>query len=64
MATLAMVQDGKTIPVTVSVGVATAGPEDLVFATLIQRADDALYQSKRAGRDRCSVAGVPAASVA
>jgi diguanylate cyclase (GGDEF)-like protein len=64
MATLAMVLDGKTIPVTVSVGIATAAPADLVFATLIQRADDALYQAKRAGRDRCSAAAAPAASVA
>jgi diguanylate cyclase (GGDEF)-like protein len=64
MATLAMVLDGKTIPVTVSVGVATAGPGDLVVTALIQRADDALYQAKRAGRDRCSVADAPAASVA
>jgi len=63
MATLAMVLDGKTIPVTVSVGVATAGPGDLVLTALIQRADDALYQAKRAGRDRCSIAGAPAASV-
>jgi hypothetical protein len=31
---------------------------------LIERADDALYQAKRAGRDRCSVDGAPAASVA
>jgi two-component system, sensor histidine kinase LadS len=64
MATLAMVSDGKTIPVTVSVGVAAAGPGDLVVTALIQRADDALYQAKRAGRDRCSIAGVPATSVA
>jgi diguanylate cyclase (GGDEF)-like protein len=64
MATLAMVLDGRTIPVTVSVGVATSGPADLVFATLIQRADDALYQAKRAGRDRCSAVDAPAASVA
>ncbi len=64
IATLAMVLDGKTIPVTVSIGVATAWPGDLVVTALIQRADDALYQAKRAGRDRCSVASAPAASVA
>jgi GGDEF domain-containing protein len=40
MAALAMVLDGKTIPVTVSIGVATAGSGDLVVAALIQRADD------------------------
>ena len=59
MATLAMVRDGRTIPVTVSVGVAAAGPRRLGVTALIQRADDALYQAKRAGRDRCSVAGAP-----
>ena len=59
MATLAMVAGGKTIPVTVSVGVAAAGPAELGFTALIGRADDALYQAKRAGRDRCGVAGAP-----
>jgi len=63
-AALAMVAGGKTIPVTVSVGVAAAGPAELGATALIERADDALYQAKREGRDRCSVAGVPAASVA
>ena len=62
MATLAMVAGGKTIPVTVSVGVAAAGPAELGATALIERADDALYQAKRAGRDRCGVAGDAAAS--
>jgi len=64
MATLAMVGGGKTLAVTVSVGIAAAGPAELGVTTLIERADDALYQAKRAGRDRCLVAGAPAASVA
>lgn len=64
MATLAMVAGGKTIPVTVSVGVAAAGPAELGVTALIERADDALYQAKREGRDRCSVASSPAAPVA
>ena len=64
IATLAMVAGGKTIPVTVSVGVAEAGPAELGVTALIERADDALYQAKREGRDRCSIAGAPAASVA
>lgn len=63
-ATLAMVAGGKTIPVTVSVGVAAAGPAELGATALIERADNALYQAKREGRDRCSVAGAPAASIA
>jgi diguanylate cyclase (GGDEF)-like protein len=61
MATLAMVASGRTIPVTVSVGIAAAGPAELGVASLIERADEALYQAKRTGRDRCAVAGAPAA---
>jgi diguanylate cyclase (GGDEF)-like protein len=65
MATLAMVSSGgKTIQVKVSVGVAAAGPAELGVTALIERADDALYQAKRAGRDRCGVAGVPLAPLA
>jgi PleD family two-component response regulator len=59
MATLAMVAGGETIPVTVSVGIATAGPAELGVTGFIERADGALYQAKRAGRDRCSTAGAP-----
>jgi diguanylate cyclase (GGDEF)-like protein len=64
MATLAMVAGGKTIPVTVSVGIAAAGREELGVAALIERADEALYQAKRTGRDRCSIAGAPPPSLA
>ena len=63
MATLAIVAGGKTIPVTVSVGIAPAGPMELGVVALIERADTALYEAKRDGRDRCRVAGAPAASV-
>jgi diguanylate cyclase (GGDEF)-like protein len=63
MATLAMVADGRTIPVTVSVGVAVAGSAELGVTALIERADEALYQAKREGRDRCSVADTPASPV-
>lgn len=62
MASLTMVSGGKTIPVTVSVGVAEAGPGELGVTGLIDRADSALYQAKREGRNRCSVA--PAAPAA
>ena len=54
IATLAMVADGKTLPVTVSVGVAVAGTAELGITALIERADEALYQAKREGRDRCA----------
>jgi diguanylate cyclase (GGDEF)-like protein len=64
MAALAMVAGGKTIAVTVSVGVAAAGPAELGVTSLIERADGALYQAKRAGRDRVGVAGEPVAAFA
>jgi len=59
IATLAMVANGQTIPITVSVGVATAGRDVPGIAALIERADEALYEAKRAGRNRCAIAGVP-----
>ena len=65
MATLAMISGGKTIPVTISVGIASALREELATAALVGRADEALYQAKRAGRDQCAVAtrtAPPAAS--
>lgn len=39
-------------PVTVSVGVAVAGPEQVAIPGLVERADQALYRAKRLGRDR------------
>ncbi|MDQ3607512.1 MAG: diguanylate cyclase, partial [Actinomycetota bacterium] len=48
---------GVAVPVTISLGVAAAPPEDL--DTLLDRADQALYQAKRAGRG--AVTCVPAA---
>lgn len=49
-----------SISITMSAGVAWSGPEGLVAAHLIERADDALYEAKRTGRDRTCVAwGVP-----
>jgi diguanylate cyclase (GGDEF)-like protein len=64
MATLAMVAGGKTIPVTVSVGIAAAGPAELGVTAFIERADNALYEAKRGGRDRCIVAGAAMPPVA
>ena len=43
--------EGKHIPLTVSIGFTTARPTDKVD-DLIERADNALYQAKQAGRDR------------
>lgn len=39
-------------PVTVSVGVAVAGAEQVTIRGLVERADRALYRAKRLGRDR------------
>ena len=64
IATLAMVAGGKTVPVTVSVGIAAAARDELGIAALIERADEALYQAKRAGRNRCNIASAPAAPLA
>lgn len=46
-------------PVTVSVGVATLHTGDTGSDTLMQRADDALYTAKNAGRNRVEVAADP-----
>jgi GGDEF domain-containing protein len=47
---------------TASFGAAEIGPQDLL-ATCIERADLALYQAKRDGRDCVRVAGYDAAPV-
>jgi len=46
-----LVYEGKTISMTISGGGATLGAED-TDESLIRRADAALYEAKRAGRDR------------
>ena len=61
MATLFLLAGDTTIAVTVSVGIATASAADLGVATLIERADQGLYDAKRAGRNRCAVAAAQAA---
>lgn len=44
--------EGKTIPVTVSAGVAAALPTDSNWETIYDKADKALYRSKNSGRNR------------
>lgn len=45
--------------VTISIGVTTAAPDELDVTTLLARADEALYEAKRTGRDRTCVAAPP-----
>ncbi len=47
-------KDGRPIQLTLSIGVACLGPEADMMDSLIKRADDAMYLSKRGGRDRVS----------
>lgn len=49
--------EGKSLHVTVSIGVASCSNTQRVpdSATIIQRADKALYASKERGRDRCTL---------
>lgn len=42
------------VPVTLSIGVAEAGPDTETFDSILKAADDALYAAKRGGRDRVS----------
>jgi diguanylate cyclase (GGDEF)-like protein len=55
--TLTMVAGDLRIAVTASFGVAAAALADMGATTFIERADEALYQAKRAGRNRFCVAG-------
>lgn len=51
-------QDGLTLKITISMGVATYTPECLNARALIQEADRYLYEAKQSGRNRvCSVSG-------
>ena len=47
--------EGRKIPVTVSVGVATKQPNESEWSQLYDRADKALYNSKQTGRNRVTV---------
>jgi diguanylate cyclase (GGDEF)-like protein len=56
VATTPFVQNGKTIPLTVSIGVATIGSGDCNEGATLIRADHALYRAKRNGRNRVEIA--------
>jgi len=51
-----LVQDGKTISVTVSIGVATIVPSDSEADQTLIRADKALYRAKNNGRNQVEMA--------
>jgi two-component system cell cycle response regulator len=40
----------------VSIGIASLSSQDETYETLLRRADDAVYRSKRSGRNRVSAA--------
>jgi diguanylate cyclase len=46
--------DGKRIPITLSCGISQFKGRD-VFGDVFERADQALYQAKRKGRNRCEI---------
>ncbi|OOG21001.1 hypothetical protein B1C78_16855, partial [Thioalkalivibrio denitrificans] len=50
-----MLDDGNTVSVTASIGVATRMAGDSLDA-LMMRADHAMYEAKRAGRNQVSIA--------
>jgi diguanylate cyclase (GGDEF)-like protein/PAS domain S-box-containing protein len=56
VATTPFAQNGKTIPLTVSIGVATIGSGDCNEGATLIRADHALYRAKRNGRNRVEIA--------
>ncbi len=51
-----LVQDGKTISVTVSIGVASIDPRDSDADQTLIRADEALYRAKENGRNQVEMA--------
>ena len=53
---MTFVFEGKTIPVTISIGIATRKEDEGTWEGLFKRADEALYQSKQNGRNRVTLA--------
>ena len=50
---------GKQVPTTVSIGIASFPAHGEELAVIMSRADQAMYMSKQRGRNRCSVSGDP-----
>jgi diguanylate cyclase (GGDEF)-like protein/PAS domain S-box-containing protein len=57
------VQDGETISVTVSIGIATIDSRDTSADDALIRADEALYRAKRKGRNRVETMVFPSAAL-
>lgn len=51
------IEEGAVVHLTVSTGIATANDGDTTVDTLLERADKALFEAKRSGRDKVCVAG-------
>jgi diguanylate cyclase (GGDEF)-like protein len=62
VASIPAVHNGVEIPLTISVGVAMARPSDRDLDQVIARADDALYNAKRSGRNCVCSADPPMAA--
>jgi diguanylate cyclase (GGDEF)-like protein len=60
MAALRAEDVADDLRVTISVGIATLGPDGATTDALLRRADEALYRAKAAGRDRVASASAPA----
>lgn len=52
---IALLADGQSIPLRVSIGLATTAPGDDDLGALVRRADQALYAAKNGGRDQIRV---------
>jgi diguanylate cyclase (GGDEF)-like protein len=51
------------IPVTISLGLSSGTGESVVYDTMFKAADDALYEAKRAGRNRVVLAAAAAEEI-
>ncbi len=50
--------ESTVIKVTVSIGVATYGDDAVTIDELVRKADEALYQAKRTGKNRVCIFGM------
>ena len=50
------VQAGLYLPTTVSIGIASIPEDAQEISALIEKADNALYQAKRTGKNKCCLA--------